>query len=107
MNAPVHLTPFGVWLWLRLPRWRRRSVRLGEGFVGIRSERGFVWAGVMVDCYHGFLHPSFWRVLYWRRSVWLFGVPILRWRRLPRWRERLPVDQAAVVSRSIAHACGA
>ena len=91
-----HLTPFGVWLWRRFPWPRYERALYGQGYSGLCSPNGFRWIGFMADYYHGFLHPSLWRVIYWRRSFWLLGRPIVRWTRLPRWRLSLSGSRVGI-----------
>ena len=78
-RGPDELTDFGCWLWWRWPRRIVRSVQRGEGFIGLKSYRGFLWCGLLTDYYHGYwLHTG---ITYWRRSLWLCGIKVVKWRR--------------------------
>ena len=84
---PDHLTRLGQRLWWVMPRRVYRHPNRGEGFFGWQTPSGFILFGLMAGYYHGycFRNP---RVQYWRRSIWLFGRPALRWRRHPVWIRR-------------------
>ena len=63
-------------------KWCKRSPLFGEGFVGaVNAHTGRPLFGHMADWYHGAIvcHGRI-RFFYWRRSLWLFGRPIVTWK---------------------------
>jgi hypothetical protein len=44
-KPPDHLTPFGLWLWSRLPHWYGRNFREWNISKGLHSPRNKLWFG--------------------------------------------------------------
>lgn len=65
-----------------LPLWKREPVSWGQGWIGLRSRNGYMYAVLLTDYYHGYW-PKL-GVTYWRRSIWIMGVRVYAWRRLSR-----------------------
>ncbi len=76
---PSHLTPFGKWLWLRIPRWHYTHPAWGEGRVSLRTPIGFAVyesGASMADAYW----PHSGGVLYWKRYVVVMSRSVLSWK---------------------------
>jgi hypothetical protein len=51
-KPPSHLTPFGIWLWLRVPIWAHWYSFFGmEGEFGLFSRNGYCFLGLRFDAY--------------------------------------------------------
>lgn len=74
---PWHLTPFGVWLWWRVPVWTKRNHAYGDGYKRLMSRRGFMWCGISSDWYHGYWIAT--GITHWRCSLRILGKPVYRW----------------------------
>ncbi len=84
ISPPWHLTPVGQWLWWRVPVWHKARVdvdAIAFGYIGLRSRHGFFYAAITADYYDGYW-PKI-GMTYWRRSVRILGIPVVRWKR---WR---------------------
>jgi hypothetical protein len=81
LSPPNHLTPFGKWLWWRVPAWRhKRAGSFGWGTKGIQTRGGFRLAALSFNCYDDWW-PHTRLVPRWRLSVWVLGFRLAVWHR--------------------------
>lgn len=77
---PDHLTPFGIWLWNIIPRYKHYLLFSGEKIRGIVNKNDFKYLVIIVDWYDSIRDFREINISYLRKSLYVFGYRICTWR---------------------------